>query len=302
MDPEDDRDQQDRRDGHPWEPVLDRSPFGHLSRRGARDPDECVALAELGRGEARGLALLLEEPGDRRVEEDVVHDRRAVLPRGRDDVLGVREREDELDRAELAVVRGLGPVAGPLERVVGEPARIALDDLRLRRQRRIEELSRPPLGGKRGRVLRNEPEERGLLPGLLKARQVDDHRDRRDDPAEQDRPAQAHDQRATKRLTNTSPAARIQSPHQWPGKTCADGFDAATDLAGAAHKRPRSPYFRSESLTDAKRLADSRRLEADDGARTHDPQLGKLMLYQLSYVRAGVILPRDSRNPWDPRQ
>jgi hypothetical protein len=25
---------------------------------------------------------------------------------------------------------------------------------------------------------------------------------------------------------------------------------------------------------------------ADDGARTHDPQLGKLMLYQLSYVRA----------------
>src|SRR5262249_5473937 len=28
-------------------------------------------------------------------------------------------------------------------------------------------------------------------------------------------------------------------------------------------------------------------LEADDGVRTRDPQLGKLMLYQLSYVRAG---------------
>ena len=27
-------------------------------------------------------------------------------------------------------------------------------------------------------------------------------------------------------------------------------------------------------------------LEADDGVRTRDPQLGKLMLYQLSYVRA----------------
>jgi hypothetical protein len=27
--------------------------------------------------------------------------------------------------------------------------------------------------------------------------------------------------------------------------------------------------------------------EADDGDRTRDPQLGKLMLYQLSYVRAG---------------
>jgi hypothetical protein len=30
---------------------------------------------------------------------------------------------------------------------------------------------------------------------------------------------------------------------------------------------------------------------ADDGARTHDPQLGKLMLYQLSYVRAAPIVP-----------
>ena len=28
--------------------------------------------------------------------------------------------------------------------------------------------------------------------------------------------------------------------------------------------------------------------EADDGDRTRDPQLGKLMLYQLSYVREGV--------------
>src|SRR4029079_10144930 len=28
--------------------------------------------------------------------------------------------------------------------------------------------------------------------------------------------------------------------------------------------------------------------EADDGARTRDPELGKLVLYQLSYVRAGA--------------
>jgi transposase InsO family protein len=27
--------------------------------------------------------------------------------------------------------------------------------------------------------------------------------------------------------------------------------------------------------------------QAGDGARTHDPQLGKLMLYQLSYARVG---------------
>jgi hypothetical protein len=30
-------------------------------------------------------------------------------------------------------------------------------------------------------------------------------------------------------------------------------------------------------------------LRADDGARTHDPQLGKLMLYQLSYVRVAAF-------------
>ena len=30
--------------------------------------------------------------------------------------------------------------------------------------------------------------------------------------------------------------------------------------------------------------------EAGDGTRTHDPQLGKLMLYQLSYTRVPHIL------------
>src|SRR5215211_124614 len=34
--------------------------------------------------------------------------------------------------------------------------------------------------------------------------------------------------------------------------------------------------------------------EADDGVRTRDPQLGKLMLYQLSYVRARIILAGDT--------
>jgi hypothetical protein len=29
-------------------------------------------------------------------------------------------------------------------------------------------------------------------------------------------------------------------------------------------------------------------MEADDRARTGDPQLGKLMLYQLSYVREAL--------------
>jgi hypothetical protein len=31
-------------------------------------------------------------------------------------------------------------------------------------------------------------------------------------------------------------------------------------------------------------------VEAGDGARTHDPQLGKLMLYQLSYAREARIV------------
>src|SRR6187549_3391239 len=43
-------------------------------------------------------------------------------------------------------------------------------------------------------------------------------------------------------------------------------------------------------------------LEADDRARTGDPQLGKLMLYQLSYVRVRVILLRDSRISGRSRQ
>ena len=39
--------------------------------------------------------------------------------------------------------------------------------------------------------------------------------------------------------------------------------------------------------------------EAGDGARTHDPQLGKLMLYQLSYAREAPILATPAN--WAPR-
>ncbi len=34
-----------------------------------------------------------------------------------------------------------------------------------------------------------------------------------------------------------------------------------------------------------------RRLRADDGIRTRDPHLGKVMLYQLSHVRAPALRP-----------
>ena len=36
--------------------------------------------------------------------------------------------------------------------------------------------------------------------------------------------------------------------------------------------------------------------EADDGVRTRDPQLGKLMLYQLSYVRVSKRVPHPRSN------
>src|SRR5262245_26341431 len=41
---------------------------------------------------------------------------------------------------------------------------------------------------------------------------------------------------------------------------------------------------------------------ADDGIRTRDPHLGKVVLYQLSHVRVALILPRASGEPEDARQ
>jgi hypothetical protein len=38
-----------------------------------------------------------------------------------------------------------------------------------------------------------------------------------------------------------------------------------------------------------------RRLRADDGIRTRDPHLGKVMLYQLSHVRAPALRPMPAR-------
>ena len=38
--------------------------------------------------------------------------------------------------------------------------------------------------------------------------------------------------------------------------------------------------------------------EADDGVRTRDPQLGKLMLYQLSYVRVRLRITDSGVPPW----
>ena len=42
--------------------------------------------------------------------------------------------------------------------------------------------------------------------------------------------------------------------------------------------------------------------EAGDGVRTHDPQLGKLMLYQLSYAREASIVAISERRLAPPQR
>src|SRR3954451_12790573 len=56
-----------------------------------------------------------------------------------------------------------------------------------------------------------------------------------------------------------------------------------TLCAMAAERNSRLVKWRKESRAGASE-------QADDGPRTRDPQLGKLVLYQLSYVRAGASL------------
>ena len=56
--------------------------------------------------------------------------------------------------------------------------------------------------------------------------------------------------------------------------------------AGVTRSLPRSPFVTRAATPDKRNPSvSSGFLRADDGVRTHDPQLGKLMLYQLSYVR-----------------
>ena len=77
------------------------------------------------------------------------------------------------------------------------------------------------------------------------------------------------------------------SPHSYVGGTAAIvGFAVCQEEFTRAHLRelhedglaPRAPL-------GGQWWAHRGFLEADDGDRTRDPQLGKLMLYQLSYVR-----------------
>ena len=66
---------------------------------------------------------------------------------------------------------------------------------------------------------------------------------------------------------------------------------------------------RREAMTNVEcqqsRMRDCRRFfgfegcGAGNGIRTRDPQLGKLMLYQLSYSRLGRREPEDSGPPWE---
>src|SRR5437870_10435098 len=53
----------------------------------------------------------------------------------------------------------------------------------------------------------------------------------------------------------------------------------------SAAAAPSAPFLDNKSPVSQRGFR-----KADDGDRTRDPQLGKLMLYQLSYVREACIL------------
>ena len=70
---------------------------------------------------------------------------------------------------------------------------------------------------------------------------------------------------------------------------------------------PRRRRQRRDELREARVHAYEKRvsawfLGADDGDRTRDPQLGKLMLYQLSYVRANPDSSRVRKSDFRPRR
>jgi hypothetical protein len=70
-----------------------------------------------------------------------------------------------------------------------------------------------------------------------------------------------------------------------------DGRGVQADAQPAANLPQRPFAARAErALEREKAPLPGPLFEADDGVRTRDPQLGKLMLYQLSYVRAGAIV------------
>ena len=60
-------------------------------------------------------------------------------------------------------------------------------------------------------------------------------------------------------------------------------------LFGCAALRRMLTYKQKDSRGSNPGIIDI--LGADNGTRTRDPQLGKLMLYQLSYVRAYLASP-----------
>ena len=63
---------------------------------------------------------------------------------------------------------------------------------------------------------------------------------------------------------------------------------SATPPKESSAGQPLKPHWRRPTMEPESRPVDPdgvRRLRADDGIRTRDPHLGKVMLYQLSHVR-----------------
>ena len=75
------------------------------------------------------------------------------------------------------------------------------------------------------------------------------------------------------------------------GHLASGAEEAATAKLDAAYaRRLRQEHVTAESGENGQTSQCRMNTRAGDGARTHDPQLGKLMLYQLSYAREACIL------------
>ena len=69
---------------------------------------------------------------------------------------------------------------------------------------------------------------------------------------------------------------------------------AGTSLSRTLQRRPRSMFSEASALLQTKKngqLIKAVRLRAENETRTRDPNLGKVVLYQLSYFRNYMFLP-----------
>ena len=91
-----------------------------------------------------------------------------------------------------------------------------------------------------------------------------------------------------RRRRESNPCTGLCRPLPKPlGHSATEALPAAERPAQKAHHGSREPWVSPDGV---------RRLRADDGIRTRDPHLGKVMLYQLSHVRVPADKTDGRRN------